>query len=88
MVIIYAVFYIISVLFIKLSILLFYLRLSPYRMFRILVSIVMIVVVVYCLTGMFQIIFRCRPVAKAWNITITHGSCASVKNIAVSKTEY
>jgi hypothetical protein len=83
MVIIYAVSYLIAILFVKLSILILYLRLSPYPGFRVMVSIVMVVTVVYSLTFSFLIIFRCSSVAMAWNVKITHGSCISVKTIAV-----
>lgn len=75
--------YLICILFIKLSILLLYLRLSPYRTFKAAVWFTIILTVGYCLSGAFQFIFRCDPVAKAWDITIPYGWCYSNRAIVI-----
>ena len=36
-----------------------------------------IVTIAYSVTGVFLAIFRCNPVAKTWDVTITQGSCLS-----------
>jgi hypothetical protein len=71
-----------SICFIKLSILTFYLRLSVYKMFRAVVYILIILVISYTIVLVFQIIFRCHPIAKAWDITLTYGYCLSVRLVA------
>jgi hypothetical protein len=71
-----------SICFIKLSILIFYLRLSPYRIFQATVYILIILVISYTIVLVFQIIFRCHPIAKAWDITITNGYCLSVRLVS------
>ncbi|OCL15470.1 hypothetical protein AOQ84DRAFT_267558, partial [Glonium stellatum] len=72
-----AVFYGLSTMFTKISILLFYLGLSPFENFRIAAYLVMVVTVGYCLTGAFGFLFFCRPIRKYWNV-ITPGSCVNI----------
>jgi len=81
-VIAYAILYQTSICFIKLSILLFYLRLSPYRIFQVVVYILIILTISYTIVLIFQIIFRCHPIAKGWDITITYGSCLSIRFVS------
>ena len=75
------VFYGLSFMFVKMSLLLLYLRLSQYRPFRIIVYAVIITTVVYALLGSFEFLFSCRPLAKSWDKTITYGSCINVSEI-------
>jgi len=81
-VIAYAILYQMAICFIKLSILGFYLRLSPYRMFQAAVYILIVLVISYSIILVFQIIFRCHPIPKAWDITITTGYCLSVNLVS------
>lgn len=59
----------------KFSLLLFYHQLSPIRWFKTAVYILMAVVVGYSSAIIFALIFPCNPIAKNWDITITHGTC-------------
>ena len=62
--------YAFSVSFCKLSILAFYLRVSPGQHFRRSVQALVAVVCTYTLTYLFVILFRCRPVAAGWNLAL------------------
>lgn len=59
-----------SLAFTKLSILLFYLRLSPHTWFRILVYILAVTVVVYATVYDLISIFGCRPLAASWDLRL------------------
>ncbi|KAH8591908.1 hypothetical protein B0O99DRAFT_744136 [Bisporella sp. PMI_857] len=78
------VFYGLSFLLVKVSILLLYLRLSPYYLFRIAVWVVMVTTAVYSVLGSFAFLFNCQPIAKTWDITITDGKCINVAKIAMT----
>ncbi|KAG4427639.1 hypothetical protein IFR05_016879 [Cadophora sp. M221] len=67
--------YCLSILFIKLSILLLYLRISPDTKFRAAVYLVIVVVVGYNLGSAFTNLFACTPIAKSWDLSNTSGSC-------------
>ncbi|KAK2729106.1 hypothetical protein CKAH01_10545 [Colletotrichum kahawae] len=64
--------------FTKLSLLTFYLHLSPQRWFRICVWIGIVVVSLYsgCIT--LLMLFHCNPVRKAFDFTINDGKCLDV----------
>jgi hypothetical protein len=78
MTVISSVVYIQSIMFTKLSILTFYIQLSPYRGFKKLVTILIVVVIGYCFASSVFEIFACRPITKRWDITIVHGSCGNL----------
>ncbi|KAH6714832.1 hypothetical protein BKA61DRAFT_343667 [Leptodontidium sp. MPI-SDFR-AT-0119] len=78
------VFYGMSFMCVKLSILLLYLRLSPYRPFRIAVWVVITTTVLYSFLGSFEFIFNCQPIAKNWDLTITGGKCINVSKILMT----
>ncbi|KIW03028.1 uncharacterized protein PV09_05682 [Verruconis gallopava] len=61
----------------KFSLLLFYYRMSRLRWFITLSIITMVVVVGYNVATILALIFACNPIAKAWNATITEGSCVN-----------
>ncbi|KXJ87830.1 hypothetical protein Micbo1qcDRAFT_207595 [Microdochium bolleyi] len=63
-----------SVSFSKLSILVFYLRLSPKENFRRTVYVIIGIVIAYTVAYVLTIIFQCTPVSAAWDITI-RGNC-------------
>ncbi|KAH9204971.1 hypothetical protein DL95DRAFT_493910 [Leptodontidium sp. 2 PMI_412] len=75
------VFYGLSFMFVKMSLLLLYLRLSQYPAFKIIVYMVIVTTVIYSLLGSFEFLFNCRPIAKTWDITITYGSCIEMSKI-------
>ncbi|KAL1840772.1 hypothetical protein VTJ49DRAFT_7727 [Mycothermus thermophilus] len=62
-------------LFVKLSILSFYLRFSIDRAFRIAVYIVMFITVGYTLPNAFLFLWICRPMQYYWDWTIPNGTC-------------
>ncbi|KAJ5286985.1 hypothetical protein N7478_002671 [Penicillium angulare] len=74
-------FYAWAVIFSKLSILAFYLRLSPQFWFRMLTMGLMAIATCYVLVYTFLFIFRCNPIDKNWDITITTGSCLNTRTI-------
>ncbi|CAD6441404.1 d6f0f2a0-5329-43f3-8f1a-50973ad2991a [Sclerotinia trifoliorum] len=59
----------------KISLLLFYNRLSPVRWFRTAVYFLMFIVFAYSIAFIFALIFPCRPVARNWDIRIKDGEC-------------
>lgn len=65
-----------SVSFSKLSILAFYLRLSPERKFRRGVYALITIVVGYTVIYEFLMILRCHPVSSAWDLN-DRGTCMS-----------
>ncbi|KAH8698139.1 hypothetical protein GQ44DRAFT_787284 [Phaeosphaeriaceae sp. PMI808] len=69
------VFYGISIMFTKLSILSFYLRFSTFQKIRIVIYVIMAFVIIYSFIGSFEFLFRCRPIAKYWDLSISYGSC-------------
>lgn len=54
----------------KISICCFYLRLSPDRIFRTLVFVVIAFVVAYSISGIFSVIFSCNPIAASWDLAL------------------
>jgi hypothetical protein len=57
------------------SILAFYLRISPDVKFRRAVYVLLGIVIAYTITYFFLMIFRCQPVAFNWDVMIEGGSC-------------
>ncbi|KAH9204268.1 hypothetical protein DL95DRAFT_451707 [Leptodontidium sp. 2 PMI_412] len=86
MAIIAGAFYSMSTLSIKLSILSFYLRISPFRKFRICVYGLAVLIIAYCLVQMLQFTYSCRPMAKAWDLSITTGSCSGALEMCVTNS--
>lgn len=69
--------YCLAITFAKLSLLVLYLQLSPVKSFRISVWVLIVFVCGYSLAYILTIIFRCRPLAAAWNMNITGAECYS-----------
>ncbi|KAE9376307.1 hypothetical protein N431DRAFT_400438 [Stipitochalara longipes BDJ] len=65
-------------LFIKASILLFYLRLPSTRAFKIVTYLTLVVACGYCLFGAFTWLFMCRPIRAYWDLTVK-GTCLNFK---------
>jgi len=65
-------------MFIKLSLLLFYLQISPESSFRLCVWALACIITGYSVASVFVVIFSCSPVAKSWDITITSGYCVNL----------
>ncbi|KAH9997180.1 hypothetical protein F4779DRAFT_631490 [Xylariaceae sp. FL0662B] len=68
----------------KLSLLLFYLRLSPQKWFRIPVYVTMGIVVGYTIGFFFAVIFVCDPPQKAWDVHVVGGHCNTNQNMAIA----
>ncbi|KAH7333200.1 hypothetical protein BKA65DRAFT_41316 [Rhexocercosporidium sp. MPI-PUGE-AT-0058] len=79
-------FYAMSTLSIKLSILSFYLRISPCRKFRICVYGLAVLTMAYCLAQTLEFTYSCRPMAKAWDLSITTGSCSGALEMCVTNS--
>jgi hypothetical protein len=62
--------YISTLTFSKISILVFYLRLSPERNFRIMVYATIGFTLAYNFAGALVVIFSCNPIAASWDLTL------------------
>ncbi|KAI9681320.1 MAG: hypothetical protein M1817_002603 [Caeruleum heppii] len=67
--------YTIAILFAKLSVLCFYLRISPQQSFRIAVFTMMAIVIGAYVPTSFISILSCNPAAQTWDLTVTGGKC-------------
>lgn len=43
----------------------------------------MLIVVLYSLPATFEWVYACQPMAKLWDLTITHGSCINFHAIFI-----
>jgi hypothetical protein len=66
--------YALSISFAKMSVLAFYLRISPDQNFRRAVYTLLGIVIAYTITYIFLMVFRCEPVAYNWDLTLD-GKC-------------
>ncbi|KAH7196268.1 hypothetical protein BKA60DRAFT_470520, partial [Fusarium oxysporum] len=67
--------YCVSMMFMKLSLLAVYLRISLSRRFRAVVCLLMEIVAGYSFSAVLVAIFQCHPIEMAWDINISDGSC-------------
>ncbi|KAL5044612.1 hypothetical protein BDW71DRAFT_98714 [Aspergillus fruticulosus] len=61
--------------FLKVSVLLFYMRIFPSRNFHIVVWVLVFIAAGYSIASVLANVFSCNPVAKSWDMRIEHGSC-------------
>ncbi|GKT98067.1 integral membrane protein [Fusarium langsethiae] len=61
----------------KIALLIFYLRLSPQRWFKIAIYSSMFFISGYTIGLFFAVMFACNPINKNWDITVTGGSCVN-----------
>ncbi|KAL4807936.1 hypothetical protein BDV18DRAFT_159145 [Aspergillus unguis] len=61
--------------FLKVSVLLFYMRIFPSRNFHIAVWVLVFIAAGYNIASVLANIFSCNPVEKAWDLTIMTGHC-------------
>ncbi|CAG1986809.1 unnamed protein product [Fusarium graminearum] len=61
----------------KIALLIFYLRLSPQRWFKIAIYSSMFFISGYTIGLFFAVMFACHPINKNWDITVTGGSCVN-----------
>ena len=67
--------YSISIMLVKISILAFYLRISPDRNLKIIIYTAVAVTIAYSIPMATIGFYACNPMEKYWDITITTGSC-------------
>ncbi len=73
-----SVFYNLSMLSVKASILFFFLRFaSTNRPFRIAVYFILFITVGYCLTAGFSFLYLCSPISKLWDASVD-GTCVDI----------
>ncbi|KAF4999555.1 hypothetical protein FDECE_11476 [Fusarium decemcellulare] len=68
----------------KLALLVFYLRLSPQRWFKIANWASIVFIVGYTVGIFFACIFACKPVAMSWDVTITDGVCINRPSLYIA----
>ncbi|KAL6229391.1 hypothetical protein BDW75DRAFT_249807 [Aspergillus navahoensis] len=61
--------------FLKVSVLLFYMRIFPSRNFHIAIWVLVFTAASYNVASVLANVFSCNPIAKSWDVSITHGSC-------------
>ncbi|KAL2813483.1 hypothetical protein BDW59DRAFT_176725 [Aspergillus cavernicola] len=61
--------------FLKVSVLLFYLRIFPSRGFQYAVWLLVFIAAGYNIASVLANVFSCDPVAKTWDVSITSGAC-------------
>ncbi|KAM7204683.1 hypothetical protein V8F20_003467 [Naviculisporaceae sp. PSN 640] len=67
-----------ATLFIKMSILSFYLRFPTERAFRFVTYFLMVVVAGFCIATAFAFLYHCEPREFAWDFTIPGGKCVDL----------
>jgi len=67
----------------KVAILIWFLRFIQGRKLRKCVYATIVVVVLYSLVATFEWLYACRPMAKLWDLTVTHGSCVDFNKIYI-----
>ncbi|KAM0243311.1 hypothetical protein ACHAPO_000156, partial [Fusarium lateritium] len=72
-----AIIYVVCGSLAKIALLIFYLRLSPQRWFKIAVYSSMFFISGYTIGLFFAVMFACHPINKNWDITVTGGSCVN-----------
>ncbi|PNY29716.1 Uncharacterized protein TCAP_00374 [Tolypocladium capitatum] len=73
--------YILNMMFIKLSIGIFLLRLSVGNVYKWLLRVSLVVITLWSMGVFLWDIFQCTPVEKQWDFRIQHGHCASADEI-------
>ncbi|KAL7812219.1 hypothetical protein V8C26DRAFT_205814 [Trichoderma gracile] len=73
--------YVINMMFIKLSIGIFLLRVSARKVYNYIICISLAIIAIWSLAIFFYDIFQCSPVQKQWDFRIQGGKCASPDDI-------
>ncbi|KAM6487116.1 hypothetical protein HDV62DRAFT_143402 [Trichoderma sp. SZMC 28011] len=73
--------YVINMMFIKLSIGIFLLRLSARKVYNWIIIVSLVIIGIWSLVIFFYDIFQCTPVQKQWDFRIQGGKCASPNDI-------
>ncbi|KAF6825094.1 integral membrane protein [Colletotrichum plurivorum] len=64
-----------SASFAKVSLLIFYRRLSPQRWFKWAIRVTVVIITLYSTGIFFALIFACDPIAMSWDVRVTEGTC-------------
>ncbi|TQN64198.1 Satratoxin biosynthesis SC1 cluster protein 4 [Colletotrichum shisoi] len=70
--------------FAKVSLLIFYFRLSPQRWFKQAVWASLAIIAAYSVAIFFALVFACDPIAMSWDITITEGTCINRPSLYIA----
>lgn len=70
--------------FAKVSLLIFYFRLSPQRWFKRAVWISLAIIAGYSIGIFFALVFACDPIAMSWDATITEGTCINRPSLYIA----
>ncbi|KXH63218.1 integral membrane protein [Colletotrichum salicis] len=70
--------------FAKVSLLIFYFRLSPQRWFKRAVWISLAIIAGYSIGIFFALVFACDPIAMSWDVTITEGTCINRPSLYIA----
>ncbi|KAL7962439.1 hypothetical protein V8C34DRAFT_183537 [Trichoderma compactum] len=73
--------YVVNMMFIKLSIGIFLLRLSARKVYNWVICVSLVIIGIWSLVIFFYDIFQCTPVQKQWDFRIQGGKCASPNDI-------
>ncbi|KAL7797535.1 hypothetical protein V8C37DRAFT_279492 [Trichoderma ceciliae] len=73
--------YVINMMFIKMSIGIFLLRVSARRVYNWIICVSLAMIMIWSLVIFFYDIFQCSPVQKQWDFRIQGGKCASPDDI-------
>ena len=77
------IFYNLSTLFTKVSLIEFYLRFSPSRTFTYIAYTTMAITIIYSLLTAFAFAFLCQPIQKFWDFSAP-GSCVNISTFGVT----
>lgn len=85
-----SIFYGLAILFLKLSICMLYLRLSPVKPFRYAVFFMMFAVLAFGIGGIIPLIAFCVPVEKAWDLTFPAnvGHCIAGPKLSIGNAYF
>ncbi|VUC28230.1 unnamed protein product [Clonostachys rosea] len=70
--------------FAKLSLLVFYLQLSPQKWFKMATWATIAIIIGYTIGINLPLIFACQPIQKSWDATITHGHCLNLPSLYIA----
>ncbi|KAK7449939.1 integral membrane protein [Colletotrichum acutatum] len=70
--------------FAKVSLLIFYFRLSPQRWFKRAVWISLAIIAGYSIGIFFALVFACDPIAMSWDVTVTEGTCINRPSLYIA----
>lgn len=64
--------------FVKSSVLVFYYKTFPVRIFCIIITLLLGIIVAYSVACIFDLIFGCDPLTLTWDPSITEGCCINL----------